>query len=39
MNYGKIKNGKLILASNAVVRTGELLINDESLYTKCGYKK
>ena len=39
MNYGKIKNGKLILASNAVVRTGELLINDEMLYTKCGYKK
>lgn len=39
MNYGKIKNGKLILAPHIVVRTGELLINDESLYTKCGYKK
>ena len=36
--YGKLKNGKLILAPRAIVRDGKSIFDAEDVYRECGYK-
>ncbi len=37
--YGKIKNGKLIKASDIILRNGSVSVFNESLYSEKGYKR
>ena len=37
--FGKIKNGKLIIAPKIVIRDGDIKIDNISLYKEKGYKK
>lgn len=37
--YGKIKNGKLILAPEIVNRDGAIIFDNQTLYVENGYKK
>lgn len=37
--YGKIKNGKLILAPQLINRDGSIIVDDNTLYIENGYKK
>lgn len=37
--YGKIKNGKLILAPSILSREGEIVVEDTKLYKESGYKE
>lgn len=37
--YGKIKNGKLILAPKFVNRDGSIIFDNQTLYVENGYKK